>query len=96
MALVGIQTGLLLDFTLKLRGCIDHKRELTAVENDRLVFHIDSGQCRWQNVADIFNRQIFSEKGSGVMGRGIEADCKRLTEGQNIHFNQSFFLSFPL
>ena len=27
------------------------------------------------------------------MGRGIEADCKRLIEGQNIHFNQSFFLS---
>lgn len=44
MALVGIQTGLLLDFTLKLRGFIDHKRELTAVENDRLVVHIDSGQ----------------------------------------------------
>lgn len=39
MALVGIQTSLLLDFTLKLRGCIDHKRELTAVENDRLVVH---------------------------------------------------------
>ena len=46
MALVGIQTSLLLDFTLKLRGCIDHKRELTAVENDRLVVHIDSGQNR--------------------------------------------------
>ena len=46
MALVGIQTSLLLDFTLKLRGCIDHKRELTAVENDRLAVDIDSGQCR--------------------------------------------------